>query len=98
MTRNAGPLVLKVIIIIAGFQLSAEQTMPPPNCDVVKVAKDYARSRWPVDLTIDRRVAQWTEGNIRKVAFELPEDTFGYVPEIGIDEKTCQVVSAILWQ
>ena len=89
---------MKTLIVIAMLHLAADHAMPQPNCDVLKIAQDYAKSRWPVDLTSDRRVISWVEGNIHTLRFDLPEDTLGFVPEIGIDEKTCQVVSAILWQ
>lgn len=90
--------MLKALMTLAVFQLMAEQAMSQPNCDLVKVAEDYARARWPVDLTTGRRVVKSLDGTVWKVRFTLPNDTLGYVPEIGIDEKTCQVVSAILWQ
>ena len=90
--------MFKALMMIAVFQLMSEQAMPQPDCDLVKVAEDYARARWPVDLTSDRRVVSWVEGNIHTLRFDLPEDTLGFVPEIGIDPKTCRVVSAILWQ
>ena len=80
------------------LQLTVNQAIPQPNCDFVQIAKDYARARWPVDLTTDRRVVTWLEGAVTKVAFELPADALGYVPEIGVDRETCRVVSAKLWQ
>ena len=90
--------MFKALVVVAILQLMVDQAMAQPNCDVVKIAEDYARTRWPVDLTTDRRVVRWLEGNVWKVAFEFPADTLGYVPEIGIDQRTCQVVSAVLWQ
>jgi hypothetical protein len=90
--------MFKALMMVAGLQLLVDQAMSQTNCDVVKIAKNYARTRWPVDVTTDRRVVRWVEGGTWKIAFELPEDTLGFVPEIGIDPKTCQVVSAILWQ
>jgi hypothetical protein len=65
---------------------------------LVKIAQDYARSRWPVDLTTDRRVVKSLEGTVWKIRFTLPDDMLGFVPEIGIDQQTCRVVSAVLWQ
>jgi hypothetical protein len=90
--------MFKALMVVAALQLTVDQAMSQPNCDVVKIAEDYARARWPVDLTTNRRVVRWLEGNVWKVTFEFPADTLGYVPEIGIDERTCQVVSARLWQ
>lgn len=72
--------------------------MAQSNCDAVKIAEDYAKARWPVDLTRDRRAVTWPEGAVIKVAFELPPDSLGFVPEISIDAQTCRVVSAKLWQ
>ena len=85
-------------MMIAVLQLMVEQAMSQPNCDLVKIAEDYARTRWPVDLTTGRRVVRSLEGTVWKVRFTFPDDTLGFVPEIGIDQRTCQVVSAILWQ
>ena len=90
--------MFKALMTIAVLQLMAEEAMSQPNCDLVKVAEDYARARWPVDLTTGRRVVKSRDGTVWKVRFTLPVDTFGYVPEIAVDQKTCRVVSAILWQ
>jgi hypothetical protein len=90
--------MFKALMVIAILQLMVDQAMSQPNCDAVKIAEDYARTRWPVDLTSERQVVIRIEGTVWKVAFELPNDTLGYVPEIGIDQRTCQVVSAKLWQ
>ncbi|TMI99426.1 MAG: hypothetical protein E6G97_22825 [Alphaproteobacteria bacterium] len=90
--------MFKALILVAALQLTVDEAMSQPNCDVVKIAADYARTRWPVDLTTDRRVIRSFDGNVWKVRFSLPDNTLGYVPEIGIDQRTCQVVSAVLWQ
>ena len=90
--------MFKALMMIAALQLMAEQAMSQPDCDLLKVAEEYARARWPVDLTTGRRVVKSLEGTVWKIRFALPIDTLGYVPEIGIDQKTCRVVSAILWQ
>lgn len=90
--------MLKIATVTATIQLLTGQAMAQPNCDFTKIAEDYARARWPVDLTTGRRAVRRLDGSVVKVAFELPEDTLGFVPEIGIDQRTCQVVSAILWQ
>ena len=90
--------MFKALMVLTLLPLTVDQAMSQPNCDVVKIAENYARARWPVDLTTDRRVVRWLEGNVWKVTFEFPADTLGYVPEIGIDQRTCQLVSAVLWQ
>ena len=89
--------MLKTVLMTATIHMLVGQIMAQPNCDFIKVAEDYARARWPVDLTTDRRVVTWLEGAVTKVAFELPADALGYVPEIGVDRETCRVVSAKLW-
>jgi hypothetical protein len=90
--------MFKALMVVAVLQLTVDQAMSQPKCDLVKIAEDYTRARWPVDLITDRRVRTWLEGDVWKVAFEIPSDTLGFVPEIGIDQRTCQVVSAVLWQ
>jgi len=91
--------MLKAVIVIVTLQSMVNQAMSQPNCDVVKIATDYTRTRWSwVDLTTDRRVITSLEGTVWKIRFTLPDDTLGFVPEIGIDQRTCQVVSAVLWQ
>jgi hypothetical protein len=90
--------MFKAPMVVAILQSMVNQAMSQPNCDLVKIAEDYARTRWPVDLTTDRRVVSSLEGNVWKIRFTLPDDTLGFVPEIGIDQRTCQVVSAKLWQ
>lgn len=90
--------MLKTAIVTITIHLLVGQAMAQSNCDFIKVAEDYAKARWPVDLTSDRRVVSWLEGAVTKVAFELPANSLGYVPEIGIDKRTCRVVSAKLWQ
>jgi hypothetical protein len=91
--------VLKAVIVIVTLQSMVNPVMSQPNCDVVKIATDYTRTRWSwVDLTTDRRVITSLEGTVWKIRFTLPDDTLGFVPEIGIDQRTCQVVSAVLWQ
>lgn len=90
--------MLKTAIVMATVQLMAGQAMAQTNCNFVRIAEDYARARWPVDLTTDRRAVTRVDGAVVKIAFELPADTLGFVPEIGIDQRTCRVVSAVLWQ
>ena len=87
-----------LMIVAAAVQLTGNEAMPQPNCDVVKIAEDYVRQRWPfIDVT-DRRRLTSVEGAIWKVRFTLPDDTLGFVPEVGIDQRPCQIVSAIVWQ
>jgi len=90
--------MFKALMLVAVLQLMVDQAMSQPNCDLVKIAEDYARTRWPVDLTTDRRVVIQLDGTIWQVRFTIPDDTLGFVPEIGIDQRTCRVVSAKLWQ
>jgi hypothetical protein len=98
LTNAKLSVFMTAMTAIAALQLTASQAMAQPNCDLVKIAEDYVRTRSAVDMTTDRRVRTWLEGTVWKVRFDLPEDTLGFVPEIGIDQRTCQVVSAKLWQ
>jgi hypothetical protein len=90
--------MLKTTIVTVTIHLLAGQAMAQSNCNFIKIAEDYAKARWPVDLTTDRNAVTWPDGVVIKVAFELPPDALGFVPEISIDTQTCQVVSAKLWQ
>jgi hypothetical protein len=90
--------MFKALMVIAALQSMVDQAMSQPNCDFVKIAEDYVRQRWPfIDVT-DRRRLSSVEGAVWKIRFTLPDDTLGFVPEVGIDQRTCQVVSAIVWQ
>jgi hypothetical protein len=80
--------VLTKAIAAAALQLAGSQALSQPNCDLVKIAEDYVRTRSPIDMTTDRRVRTWLEGTVWKVRFDLPEDALGFVPEIGIDQRT----------
>lgn len=83
----------------ATLQWTGNQAMSQPNCDVVKIAEDYVRQRWPfIDITTERRAVSLPIGAYWQVTFKLPDDSLGYVPEITIDQRTCQVVSAVVWQ
>ena len=85
-------------MVVAMIQSMVNPAMSQPNCDLVKIAEDYVRQRWSfIDVT-DRRRTNSVEGAVWKVRFTLPDDTLGYVPEVTIDRKTCQVVGAVVWQ
>ena len=73
--------------------------MPQPNCDVVKIANEYVKAHFPfIDTKPDRRVTTLPIGTYWQVIFHLPEGFLGFVPEITVDPKTCQVVAAKVWQ
>jgi len=72
--------------------------MSQPNCDVVKVAEDYVRTHLSFIRIANRRWSSSVEGDVWTVRLELPEGHLGFVPEIGVDRGTCQVVSAKVWQ
>jgi hypothetical protein len=98
MTDGKSAPMFKALMVGAVLQLTTDQAMSQPNCDLIKIAEEYARTRWPIDMTTDRHVIAWLEGAVWKVRFDLPKDTLGFVPEIGIDQRTCKVVSAMFWQ
>ena len=90
--------MFKALTVVAVIQSMVNQAMPQSNCDVIKIAEDYVRIRWPfIDIT-NRRPSRMIDGDVWKVAFELPEDTLGYVPEVSIHQGTCQVIGAVVWQ
>jgi len=90
--------MLKVLMVAGTIQSMVNQTMPHPNCDVLKIAVDYVQARWPFFDFSDRRRSSVLEGDVWKVRFLLPADSLGYEPEISIDRRSCQVVHAIIWQ
>lgn len=91
--------MFKALTVLAILQSMASQAMSQPNCDVVKIAEDYVRQRWPfIDITTERRAVSEVIGAYWQVTFKLPDDTLGYVPEVTIDRRTCQVVGAQVWQ
>lgn len=91
---------LSVLMVAAAtLQLTGNQTMSQPNCDVVKIAQDYVRTHFPfIDTAPDRRVVTLPVGAYQQVTFKLPFGYLGFVPEITVDPRTCQVVSAKVWQ
>ena len=88
------------VLMIAGatFQLTGSQAMAQPNCDVVKIAEDYVRTHLPFIVIENRRWSSSGEGDLWTVRLELPDGHLGFVPEIGVDQRSCQVVSAKVWQ
>src|SRR5256885_279216 len=86
--------------VVATLQLMGNEAMPQPNCDVVKIAKAYVETKFPfIDIDSDRRVVTSPVGANWKVtfAFDPPATYLGFVPEITVDPRTCQVVSAKVW-
>ena|ERR1044072_3282287 len=95
LTKAKLPILM---ITAAMLQLTENQAMAQPNCDVVKIAEDYVRTHLSFIGTANRRWSSSIEGNVWTVRLELPEGALGFVPEIGVDPRTCQVVSAKVWQ
>lgn len=85
--------------VVAMLQLTGNQAMSQPNCDVVEIAKDYVKAHFPfIDTAPDRRVVSLPVGDFLQITFKLPEGYLGFVPEITVDPRTCQVVRAKVWQ
>ena len=82
----------------AALQLTGNQAMSQPNCDVAKIAEDYVRTRLPFIVIANRHWSRSVEGEVWTVRLELPEGSLGFVPEITVDQRSCQVVSAKVWQ
>jgi len=75
------------------------QAMSQPNCDVVRIAEDYVKTQFPfIDTAPDRHVVSLPIGAYWQVTFKLPDRYLGFVPEITVDPRTCQVVGAKVWQ
>jgi len=72
--------------------------MPQPNCDIVRTAEDYVRAHFPFIQIGNRRWSSSDQADLWKVRLELPDGHLGFVPEIMVDPRTCQVVSAKVWQ
>jgi hypothetical protein len=82
------------IAVIATLQLMVNQAMSQPNCDVVKIAESYVRTRYPFIDIADREAVTSATDALWQVTFELPQGALGFVPIISIDRKTCAVVRA----
>ncbi|MGB9364689.1 MAG: hypothetical protein WCE79_01615 [Xanthobacteraceae bacterium] len=90
--------MFKILMVVGTMQPMGNLAMITSNCNVVKIADDYVQARWPQFDFTDRRRSSVVEGNVWKVRFLLPDGSLGYEPEISIDQKTCRVVDAIIWQ
>lgn len=95
-------LTTKVGLISATFitslQLAGIEAMSQPNCDVVRIAEDYVRTHLPFIQIANRRWSSSGEADLSIVRLELPDGHLGFVPEITIDKRNCQVVRAKVWQ
>lgn len=87
--------------VIAMLQLMGNQAMPQSNCDVVTIARTYVEAHFPfINVASKRRVVSAPVGAYWQVTFDFDEPAryLGFVPEITVDPRTCQVVSAKVWQ
>lgn len=90
--------MFKALMMIAVLQLMAEEAMPQSNCDVVTTAQKYVRTHFPFIQIGNRRWSSSAEADLWTVRLELPDGHLGFVPEITINERSCQVVAAKVWQ
>jgi hypothetical protein len=82
-------LILTLAMI---FQLMVSPTMSQPKCDFLNVAQELIARKFPfIDLSYRHPVTSESK-NIWQVRYELPPDTLGFVPVVGIDKQTCAVV------
>jgi hypothetical protein len=89
------------LTVVAALQLIGNQAMPQPNCDIVRIAKNYVEAQFPfIHIASKRHVVTSPVGAYWQVTFDFDEPAryLGMVPEITVDPKTCQVVSAKVWQ
>lgn len=95
MTRLKLPIWATVV---ATLQLTGNHAMSQQNCNVVSIADEYARTHFPFIRIGDRRWSSSLEADLWTVRLELPDGHLGFVPEITVDPRTCQVVRAKVWQ
>jgi len=86
------------LTIVATLQLMGNQAMPQSDCDVVAIAQEYVKTHFPFIQFGNRRWSTSVEASLWTVRLELPDGSLGFVPEIIINERACQVVSAKVWQ
>src|SRR5947208_13193840 len=86
------------ITIVAMLQLMGNQAMPQLNCNVVRMAEEYVRTHFPFIPIGSRRWSSSLNADLWTVRLELPDGHLGFVPEITINERACQVVGAKVWQ
>jgi hypothetical protein len=86
------------MIAAATLQLTGKPVMSQSNCDAVKIAEDYVKTHLPFIVIANRRWTRSAEGDVWIVRLELPDGHLGFVPEIAVDPKACQVVGAKVWQ
>jgi hypothetical protein len=86
--------------VVTTLQLMGNPAMPQPTCDVVGIARAYVETHFPFIIASKRRVVSSPVGDYWQVTFDFDEPGryLGFVPEITVDPKTCQVVSAKVWQ
>lgn len=93
--------IFKALTVVAIIQSTVDPAMPQPNCDVVRIARAYVESTFPfINVDSDRRVVSAPVGDYCQVTFTFdpPATYLGFVPEITVDPRICQVVSAKVWQ
>lgn len=88
----------KWMAIAVTLVLMGNQAMPQSNCDVVTTAQEYVRAHFPFIQIGNRRWSSSAEADLWTVRLELPDGHLGFVPEITINERSCQVVAAKVWQ
>jgi hypothetical protein len=89
------------VTVVATLQVVGNPAMPQPNCDVVTIARAYVEAHFPfINVASNRRVVSAPVGAYWHVTFDFDEPAryLGFVPEITVDPRTCQVVSAKVWQ
>ena len=86
--------LLVMIAVVAALQLTVDQTMSQPKCDLLRVAQEYIAKRYPFIDLAERHPVTSESDNVWEVRYELPQGTLGFVPVISIDKRTCAVVRA----
>ncbi len=86
-------LPIRVIVaLVTIFPLMVGPAMSQPNCDFFKIVQDVLAKKFELtDLSYMHPVVSETD-TIWTVRYELPPDSLGFIPVVGIDKRTCAVV------
>ncbi len=82
------------IAAVAALQLTGNQTMSQPKCDMLSVAKAYIAKRYPSFDPAGLKPVISEQGNLWELSYELPEGMLGGAPTINIDRRTCTIARA----
>jgi hypothetical protein len=86
--------ILGVLATVAAVQILVNQAMSHSNCDVLELAKEYIRQKYPSFDSSGLKLVVSERENFSEVTFELPKGMLGGVPIVTIDKRSCKVIHA----